>query len=306
MALLLWLIITLSTTFTYKVSLPITYAGLSDGYILTGERPDRVLVLVKGSGRALLLFSIREIMTPERHYALISLTGLTMKGKNQITLDKGNIHLSDDNTLEVESILDNALFSVVIDRVVTQNITVDVDSLPPYSVERGFVVVDKPFASPGLIVAQGPEEVLHSMNSVHIDSFERNKLSSKNTVLKAQLLNRPEDCVTLDPVSVELRFTVEPLIQKVFADVPLKLRSFPKKDVPQFAPAVFSVSVEGPESIISKLESGDIQILIRYQTFLDMSSKGKYLVRPEILSPEGISVTLSPEFIRFSDRAAKS
>ena len=237
MALLLWLIITLSTTFTYKVSLPITYTGLSGGYILTGERPDRALALVKGTGRALLLFCIREIMTPERHFTLASLTGLATKGKHQITLDKGDVHLTDDSDLEVESILDNAFFSIVIDRLVTRNLTVDVDSIPPYSVEKGFVVVGKPLARPGLIVARGPEEVLRSMRSVNIGSLEQNTLSPKKADLKARLENRPEYLIKLDPDTVDVKFTIEPFIQRVFADVPLKLFSFPRKNIPQFTPA---------------------------------------------------------------------
>ena len=305
-ALLLWLIVTLGTTFTYKVSLPITYVGPSEGYIQTGERPDRVLVLIKGSGRALLLFSIREMMTPERHYALVSLTELTTKGKHQITLDKRDIHLSDDSNLGVESILDNAFFSLYIDRLVTRNLRVNVDSLPPYSIEKGFVVVGRPLASPGLIVARGPEDVLNSLRSIRIESFVQDKLSGEKPVLNAQLRNRPEDLVTLNHDAVELKFTVEPLIRKVFDDVPLKLYSFPRKKTPQFTPAAFSVSAEGPESIITKLKPKDILISIQYRAYLDMSSRGEHTIRPEIRSPEGVSVTLSPEFIRFSDSAAKS
>ena len=245
-------------------------------------------------------------MTPERHFTLASLTGLATKGKHQITLDKGDVHLTDDSDLEVESILDNAFFSIVLDRLVTRNLTVDVDSIPPYSVEKGFVVVGKPLARPGLIVARGPEEVLRSMRSVHIGSLEQNTLSPKKADLKARLENRPEYLIKLDPDTVDVKFTIEPFIQRVFADVPLKLFSFPRKNIPQFTPAAFSVSIEGPESIVSKLKPQDILISIRYQTFLDMSSKGEHLIRPEIKSPEGLSISLSPEFIRFSDRAAKS
>ena len=181
-ALVLWLGVSLNAPFTYKVDLPIKYIGPSEGFIVTGQYPDRVLVLIEGSGKSLLPFSIMRMRDPGKYYALVYLTGLT-KGKHQIELDKTNINVSDDGSLEVQSILDKAFFPIEIDRVITRNIPVNTDSLPPFQLGKGYVVVGKPRVRPQFIVVQGPEDTLAVIKSVRIASLERNKISAKDTVL---------------------------------------------------------------------------------------------------------------------------
>ena len=298
-ALILWLVITLNATYTYEASIPINYAGLSEGLMITGDYPHDVKALIRGTGKALMLFKIREIKSPESHFALVSLSGLTAKGKHQVNLNPGNIQLADNGGLEVRGLLANEFFSLLVDRVVTKSIPVNIGSIPPYRLEKGYAVAVNPLVKPELIVVRGPENVLETLESIPVDSFVQDKISLKQPVLKARLALHSDD-VLYDPENVDVLFKVEPLIRKVFAGVPLSLSGFPNNNIPLFVYDTFSVTIQGPESIVSALEPGDVLIKVHYNAYLESISQGKKTLRPEVTFPEGLSVTLTPEFIRIS------
>ena len=300
-AVVLWLIISLHAPFTYKVLMPIKYNGPSEGYIMTGSHPEKALVRIKGTGKSLLVFYIRRMFNPKLHYAMASLYGFSTKGKHQIDLDKNKVNLGDDSNLEVESILENAFFSIEIDRIDTRTIPVDLDNLPIFSVEKGYILVEKPQAKPGIVVVKGPVDTLDTMKTIIISSFLRNRVSPKDSVLKARLGKNLSEFVTIDPETINLHFSIEKLTQKVLTGMPLIFKDFPGKNVPHFIPDTLSVKIEGPESIVSRLEADDVLVTVRYQAFLEVRGKGENILKPEIILPEGTSiVTVTPEFLRFS------
>jgi YbbR domain-containing protein len=303
-ALVLWLVVSLNAPFTYKVNVPIKYLGPSEGYIVTGSYPDKVLLLIQGTGKELLSFSLKQMFNPAEFYALVSLSGLT-KGKHQVELDKSKINVSGDGSLEVESILDKTYFSIEIDRMITRNIPVNTDSLPDFQVDKGYVIVGKPVVKPQFIVIQGPEDTLNTMRSVRIASLDRNRISVKDSTVKATLRNDYINLVTIDPEIVDISFNFEPLAQKVFVNIPLTLKSFPRKNLPQFIPDSFTVDVKGPESIISKLKPDDILVTIQYQKFLEQRAQGEQVIRPEVKFPEGVNVSLTPEIVRFTIKSVR-
>ena len=300
-AIVLWLVITLHTTFSYKVPIPIKYFGPSEGFMMTGSYPEKALVYIRGTGRALLVFSIKRILDPEQHYATVSLTGFTTKGKHQVDLDKNKINLGDTTTLVVDSILENAFFSVEIEKIDTRSIPVDLDNLPEFTVENGYVIVGKPQAKPGIVVVKGPVDTLDTMNTIKISSLPSSKVSIKKPVLQANLGKDLSEFVTTNPKTINLYFTVEKLAQKIFTGIPLVLKNFPKGNIPHFVPDSLNVAVEGPESIVSKLKADDILVTVRYQEFLDLSAQGVSIIKPEIKLPENVTaVTVTPDMVQFS------
>jgi len=305
-AIVLWLVITLQTTFSYKVYLPIKYFGPSEGFIMTGSYPEKALIYIKGKGRSLLVFSIKRILDPEKHYAMVSLSGFTSKGKHQVDLDNDKINLGDTTTLVVEKILENAFFSVEIERIDTRSIPVDLDNLPDFTVENGYVLIGKPQAKPGIVVVKGPVDTLDTMNTIKISSFPSRKVSIKNSVLQASIGKDLSEFVTIDPETINLHFTVEKLAQKIFTGVPLVLKNFPDGNIPHFVPDSLNVVVEGPESIVSELKVEDVFVNIRYQDFFELSAQGVSTAKPEIKLPEYIEVvTVTPDMVRFSSDSDK-
>ena len=300
-AVVLWLVITLHTTFSYKVYLPIKYFGPSEGFIMTGSYPEKALVYIQGTGRSLLVFSIKRILNRDQHYVTVSLTGFTKKGKHLIDLDKTKINLGENSTLVVENILENASFSVEIERIDTRSIPVDLDNLPDFTVENGYVLIGKPQAKPGIVVVKGPVDTLDTMNTIKISSFPSRKVSIKNPVLQASLGENLSEFVTTDPETINLHFTIEKLVQKIFTGVPLVLKNFPDGNIPYFFPDSLNVAVEGPESSISELKADDVLVTVRYQEFLELSAQGVSNIKPKIKLPENvIAVSVTPDMVQFS------
>ena len=300
-AIVLWLVITLHSTFSYKVTIPIKNPVPSEGFIMTGSIPEKAIVNIRGTGRALLVFSIKRILDHEKHYATVSLAGFTAKGKHLVDLDKNKIYLGENTTLVVENILENAFFSVEIERIDTRSIPVDLDNLPDYTVEKGYILVGKPQAKPGIVVVKGPVDTLETMNTIKISSFPNSKVSVKNPVLQASLGKDLSDFVTTDPETINLHFTIEKLTHKVIAGVPVVLKNFPDGNFPYFVPRFIDVTVEGPESVVSGLASDDVLVTVRYQVFLELSAKGVSIIKPEIKLPESVAaVTVKPDMVRFS------
>ncbi|MBN1291947.1 MAG: hypothetical protein JXB48_08920 [Candidatus Latescibacteria bacterium] len=305
-AILLWFIITLQAPFTYKVSVPIKYIGLADGYVVTSPHPDKALALISGAGRSLLVYSIKKMLYPEMHYAEANLSGFKTKGKHQIDLDKNKIILADVDDLKVESILDKSFFSIDIDKIEIRTVPVDLDNLPPYSVEKDYVLIGQPQAKPGLVVVKGPSDTLDVMKTVKISAFQNNKVSLKDSVLKADLGKNMSNLITIDPETIDLYFSIEKVMQKDIDGIPLVLVNFPKKNKPHFTPDSLSVNVKGPESIVSKVTSDDFKISVRYSTFKELTGQGINTIRPEISFPNGITrVNVTPETVQFSVESDK-
>lgn len=299
-AIVLWLVITLHSTFSYKVYIPIKYFGPSEGFIMTGLNPEKALVYIRGTGRALLVFSIKKILDPEKHYATVSLVGFTAKGKHLVDLDENKIYLGDNTTLVVENILEYASFSVEIEKIDTRSIPVDLDNLPDFTVENGYVLIGKPQAKPGIVVVKGPVDTLETMNTIKISSFPNSKVTIKNPVLKASLGKKISEFVTIDPETINLHFTIEKLVHKTFTGVPLVLKNFPDGYIPDFITDSLDVAVEGPESVVSGLKADDVLVTIRYQEFLKLSAQGVSIIKPEIKLPESVTaVTVTPDMVKF-------
>ena len=298
-AIILWFHVTSNSTFNYKYSLPIQYVGPSEGFIIASKKPDEVLITIRGSGRKLLIFSLMEMFISPKHYAIINLAGLP-KGLNQVTIEKSSINLGVDSGLEVENILypDNAVFSIEIDRKIKRTVAVNVDSLAGYSVAKGFVENGKPVVKPNFVLIQGPENIVNTINSIKVSPFKGETVTQKKSALQARFEMSP--FVSVDPEIVEIFFQVEPLISRRLTGVPLVLRGFPVKNRPVFKPDTLTITVRGPESLVSGMKSENIIVSINYQMFKEYQTKGDSLITPNVTYPEGVtSVSWMPGTILF-------
>lgn len=300
-ALVLWFHVTSGGTFTTTVSLPIRYIKPVRGLMVASVAPERVLVLVQGSGRALIAHSLKRLSSQDRQYALVNLVGLP-EGKNQISIDRSKIFLGVEG-LEVESILENADFSIVLDRRTQRTVTVDVDSLPGLRVDKGTAVVGRPVTDPRYALLEGPESVLRTISKIRVASLPRTEVSLRDTILKAELDTKLNPFVDVQPRNVELRFSVEPLAEKVVPGVPVRLKGFPGKRKYAADPDSLEITLRGPQSTIGKVDRTDITASVLYKDFLQKSANGEGHIRPEIDFPKGITgIILSPETVLVAPR----
>ena len=302
-AVLLWFHVTTNATFNSKFSLPIQYAGPSEGFVVASTKPDKVTAVINGTGKELFVFYLKGLVRPDQSYALVILTGLS-EGKNTITLDKNVMNLGLFSGLSVESILypHNASFSIEIDREIKRTVAVNTVSLSGYRVREGYCVSGKPVAKPEFVVIQGPEEIINNFNSVKISSLSGKTVSLRDSVLKANL-EKPQ-FVTVEPGEVEIYFFVEPLITRNLSGVSLIYEGFPEKNRPEFKPDSLSVSLKGPKSIVSGIEANSILAAIQYKRYLDHAAKGDSLITPTVTIPDGYEgidvIDVIPKVVRFS------
>ncbi|MFC1693359.1 hypothetical protein ACFL1R_07635 [Candidatus Latescibacterota bacterium] len=298
-AIVLWFHVTTNATFNYRVSLPVVYAGPSEGFMIAGNKPDAVLVSIRGTGRALFSFYLIRLIRPEHYYTLISLTGLP-KGEHKVTIGNNNIILGTMVGLEIDRILkpENAVCSITIDKKMKSTVSVNVDSISGYIVEEGYVEAGKPTSDPEFVLIQGPEDVVKTLDKAKVTFLKSRSISPKDSVLKAHP-DLPQ-FVTMEPEEVVIKFHIEQLISKNLTGVPLTLKGFPRRGRPKFEPDTLAVRVHGPRSVVSNLATDNILISIHYQMYLERIAHGDSLIKPKVTCPEGITLdNLIPDAIRF-------
>jgi len=308
LATVLWFHVTTNSTFSSKCTLPIRYVGPSEGYVVASDKPEEATVVVKGTGKDLLVFYLLGFLRPETRYSLVNLTGLP-EGTNTVTLEKSMIHLGMFSDLTIENILypDNASFKVRIDHEIRRTVAVETGGIPGVRVRDGYCVVGGAVAKPEFVVIEGPSEIIERYNTVKIVSLEEKEVSPADTVLKASL--EEIRFAAVEPKEVELFFRVEPLVTKRLSGLQLTLRGFPRRKRPAFIPDSLTVSVQGPESLLSNLAAENIVLAIQYDRYRDAAAKGDSLITPTVILPDGYEgidiVEVIPRKVRFSTSTPK-
>ncbi|MHB9027511.1 MAG: CdaR family protein [Candidatus Latescibacterota bacterium] len=299
-ALILWFHVTAGATFTTLISVPVRYILPVRGLMVASETPDRVLVLVRGTGRSLLSYNLRKFTDQSRQYVLINLAGLSA-GKHRVIVERDQILLGTDG-IEVESIIENGEFDVTLDLKISSTVTVDVDSIPGLEVAKDAVVVGKPVVVPRYVTIEGPENILASLTEVPIESLLQNRVSLSDTVLKARLNEDFREYVTVEPKQVTLRFSVERLLEKTIGGIPVRLQNFPWRRRFVTEPDSVTVTIRGPESLVAKVEARNIAVGVPYQSFMQRLESGQDSVQPTVDLPDGVTGSVSPDMIRVVPR----
>jgi hypothetical protein len=299
-ALILWFHVTAGATFTTLISVPVRYILPVRGLMVASETPQRVMVLVRGTGRALISYNLRRITDQSGQYVLINLAGLSA-GRHRIVVERNQILLGTE-AIEIESIIENGEFDVTLDLKLSKAVTVDVDSLPGLEVAKDAVVVGKPTVVPQYVTIEGPEKIIASLNKVPIETLLQNHVSLSDTILRARLKEDFRDYVTVEPKQVALRFTVERLMEKTIGGIPVRLRNFPWRRRFATDPDSVTVTVRGPESLVSKVEAESITVEIPYQSFVQKLESGEDSVQPTVAFPNGVTGSVTPGMIRVAPR----
>ena len=304
-AAILWFHMATQSGYNQKAYIPIRYIDPSSGYMLASTPPEEILVNLSGAGKNLIVFNLVNFFDPEGSFIPVNLAGLP-KGRHQINLDRNNIYLTIDKGITIESILYNSYFSVVIDNKIKQTVKVDLDSIPGFKLENGNVLNGKPASKPEFVTVEGPEDIINTISSIKIKQLENSVISLQDTVVHA-ILDDEIRFVIVDPNEIDIFFPVEPLLTKLFRDVPLTMKGFPKRKNLKLNPDTLSVFIQGPESVVSKLRSEDIVVTVNYKNYREQIAQGDSLIVPKISYPEGItSASITPGVLRITNNSPGS
>jgi hypothetical protein len=302
-ALFLWFHVTIGSSFTTTLSLPIQYIGPAKGLMIAGDVPDHVSARVRGTGRSLLAYSLQKHPAQTQRYVLVNLNGLP-SGKHPITIHTDQVNMGAES-LDVERITEYEEFTVAIDLKIQRSVSVDTDSIPGLRMEKDIVMVKPPDVEPRFVTIEGPENVVRAIHSIPIHVPSRTAVSLQDTLLTAEINVEFFPFVTVNPKEVRLHFEVEPVAERVIDGIPVRLRDFPRQRF-SFEPATVAVTVRGAASVIARLASRDISVNVPYRSFLDQAGKDGMEVKPDIVFPKGITdVTPDPETVRITPRVKK-
>jgi YbbR domain-containing protein len=170
-------------------------------------------------------------------------------------------------------------------------------------VDKGAIIVGRPTVNPRFVTVEGPESMVRSITRVPIASFPQKKVSLSDTVLKADLNAGQNPFIRLEPQQVELHFPVEALSEKVIYGVPVRLKGFPAKRKYSAEPDSLDITVQGPASVIARVERSDITAAVPYGSFLQRSEGSGDAVHPDIRYPKGIiGIIPSQETVRVAPK----
>lgn len=300
-ALVLWFYVTTGATFSTTVSVPIRYVMPARGHMPASELPSAAGVRVRGTGRALIANAIRTVSREERPAILINLSGLP-DGRHRIAIRPGQIPLG-TTRIDIEGIVENGEFEVVIDTRARRSVPVSTDSIPGLVIARDAALAGRPSAIPSRVFVEGPWEVIRTISSVPVGALVENRVSLGDTVLAARLDTGIHPFVTVEPAETKLHFAVEPLLERTFDGIPLRLRGFPRGKRFAAEPDSVTVTVSGPESRIARIGADDISAAIPYTEFLRRLENGNDTVKPVPGFPEGVTaVSVSPVLVRVVPR----
>lgn len=286
-ALVLWFNVTTNATFTYQIEVPIQYAGLADGYMVSGDRPDHITATIEGTGKELLAYNTTQMFTAGQRYALVDLTDMT-RGQHQITIEPGQINLAVDSNIRITGISypENAEFSLYIDRVVSRTVQVRTDSLGVIDTAAGIMPVGDPAAVPPQVDLTGAQEVVNRVRYILPEKIGNRRITRADTVLAVELV-APE-YTSAEPPVVNLRFKLDEIVNRRLQKVPVRLRNFPRNSSLHAAPDSITVEVRGAASVVSGLESATFRVEIGYDSYQDQITAGDSLIAPSAVLPEGI------------------
>ncbi len=294
-AIVLWFHIATEQVYRYEATLPIRYINLPDNYMLANTPPERVQVLLAGTGKSLLSFRLRQMGDSYDSYAMVDLAG-PGRGTRQVVIDRQDLYIPESDGITVQEIMNNGSFPLVIDRKAERNVPISTDSLTVF-LDEGCVLAARPEAVPESVAVVGPEEIVSKMTSISIGSLNPSPITYEDTLAQAQLIN-PSPFLDLSRDTVEIRFFVERLRTKLFR-IQVRLTGFPRNERDTVSPDTISVMIQGPESVISKSGQEDISAEVSHASYLKQTAKGDSLITPTLGYPNGVtSASATPPAVR--------
>lgn len=294
LALIFWFNVSTDASFTTTKSITVRYTKPEKGLIVASELPKTIPVEIKGTGKSLIYFNLKNISDRNQRYILVNLADLS-RGKHEIVLDRNQVNLGAVNDVEVVSITENSRFNLTLDREIKKGIPVRLDSLPEIKIARGYTVVGKPLVQPELLNVSGPEETVSALSSIPIKSFVRNSISDTNRMLTARVNTGIYRFVKIEPNEVNLFFTVEPLAEKVLSGILVHMKNFPRNSNLECKPDSVTVTIRGPESKVSKITQKSVIATVQYKTYQQQAEGGE--IKPEITFQKDIpevTATVNP------------
>jgi YbbR domain-containing protein len=153
--------------------------------------------------------------------------------------------------------------------------------------------------TPSVVTLKGPPSVLDSLPGF-VKTLPISVTDATQNLTQRTALTLPDNVAVIDVDYVTVFVEVLPIQSSRTLTATVEVQGVPSGWTAAVSPNVVDVIIEGPDSIVSSLLPGDIQILLNLGDY----SLGIYRVTPIVLAPEQVTVvSVIPETVEVSIQA---
>lgn len=248
----LWLSVSAEGATQQEIPVKLIVQNLDPRYVMTSRPPDRVTVSFRGSGRDLLQLAV--FSQPRLVYTVDDVRSRVM----EVDLEPSMVTLPEGvraNAVDVRNGRIVLRFEPGLERRVRVVPRVEVEPAPGYAVAGPITV------NPSRITIRGAESAVRSIDTLWTVPARFEAL--QETTVGDVEVERPdvESPLDLSVESVRVEVPVEPAAERVVEGVPVRVLGSERRLT--LRPSTVTVTLRGPESRVSALESRQIEARIQ-------------------------------------------
>ncbi len=286
LAVLLWAVVTTDKVYNTRIEVPLKIVRLAKNRVLLNPVPDKVVLEVRGRGRALIglnFFNTAfKLELPEADH---SLTIDLMDYKNSFNIPR-------EMNITVVDIIEPKKLKLEIDEYSEEYKPIKLISevIP----SAGYILMDvKPERDSVLL--SGPQSIVEQVEYISNESYNRKDVKYPFTE-KIKLVEPKPGITRLDPETIEVTFIIEQLVERSVYNIPIQMVGVPDNLIASAIPPAVSLRVKGGESLVSALKADEITVLFNYARDYQ---QGRVQYPMQVETPPGISVVeMSPSLFR--------
>lgn len=253
-------------------TVPLLLEGLSDSLALAGPVPATADIRVTATRRQLVALGFQRIAV------VADLTGFAA-GRPRIALSGDHVRGAGDLDPGRITVLTPSLLDLVIEPLASRRLQV---SLTTAGALPANVLLEELAIDPAWVTVRGPASVMERIQHVATKTLELARIRETTTrEVELDCDPRAFACVP-DRVTVTLRVSAR--AERILANVPPTVLLDSEELDAEVEPDAVSLTVEGPESVLDTLSSGDVSVLVT----VSGREPAAYRVAPEVILPPGV------------------
>jgi YbbR domain-containing protein len=249
------------------------FVNLPDSLTLTGRIPPEAELSVTGTRRELVFMGFRKLNVmvnmakakPGRFSQRLSVSDVILPPN----VEPGDVRILSPSSVEVG-----------IERLTSKRVRVAV--ILSGSLVQDQLLDEVPSAHPATVTVTGPESAVKPLEKLPTKPIDLSRV--RESLEREIALDYDGDLLTCVPDKVGVTISVSARGRRVLANVPPTILVDDDRHSTEIFPKTVSLTIEGPQSLLDTLSSGDVSVLV------DLSGRppGEYTLAPEIIVPDGV------------------